>query len=85
MSQRLHATDSRRGKTSVTPHIWLKKISARFFKQITNRISAKLPVFNQEKASSAAPSEHFVMHFFIIFVVSQLDSFLCDVLEGPYS
>ena len=58
-----------------------KKIDARFFKPITNRINAKLTAFNQEKASSAAPSEHFVTHFFIIFVVSQLDfiSLRCSV------
>ena len=85
MSQRLHATDSKRRLTSVKTQDWLKKIGAGFFKPITNRISAKLTVFNQEKASSAAPSEHFVMHFFYYFVVSQLDSFLCDVLEGSFS
>ena len=65
MSQRLHATDSRRGKTSVTPHIWLKKIGSRFFKPITDRISEKLTVFNQEKTSSAVPSGHFEMYFLL--------------------
>ena len=45
--------------------LWLaEKIGARFFKPITNRINAKLTVFNQEKASSAAPSGHFVMYFY---------------------
>ena len=43
------------------------------------------PVFNQEKASSAVTSGHFEMYFIFFLLISQLDSFLCDVLEGPYS
>ena len=62
-----------------------KKIDARLFKPITNRINAKPPVFNQEKASSAVTSGHFEMYFIFFLLISQLDSFLCDVLEGPYS
>ena len=65
MSQRLHATDSRRRLTSVKTNDWLKKIDARFFKPITNRINAKPPVFNQEKASSAVTSGHFEIYFLL--------------------
>ena len=72
MAQRLHATDSRRGKTSVKTHVWLKQIGARFFKPITNRISGKLTVFNQEKTSSAVPPGHFVMYFLLFALALEL-------------
>lgn len=72
MSQQLHATDSRRWKTSVRTHDWLKKIGARFFNQSKIVPMRNLPYLI--KASSATPSGHFVKHFFkIVFVASQLD------------
>ena len=65
MSQRLHATDSKRRLTSVKTQDWLKKIGARFFQPITNRINAKPTVFYQQKASSAVTPGHFVVYFLL--------------------